>query len=336
MFHRRLLEERREERKQKLLVRLGRNLSNPLSVSSWEALTGTLRSKKAPTSAVKSKEPVQAQIEKEVKPNVSSWDALRGSLKNKKGTVKATTVTKPNEAVAVKVENAAKSESRPIKRTLSFGQTATSLKRTNLANGGATLKRATSFKSIPTSAKKPVAPPATQLTSVQKQKLTVPCSPNFTNRTKQQTAAIKSVPVASSTKPVAVSKRAPVQLPRSFQPVSSSSEKALDTAETVPEVIKRKSSSWMIPMTPERKASPSKTGPNAQHTPNVKPFIRKSFSESKTASNRSVQINRSVSSVSMIRPSTTTLPRRSVAPSLLGNDSSRRSVWGVSKEPSEK
>jgi hypothetical protein len=243
-------------------------------------LTGTLRSKKAPTSAVKSKEAVQAQIEKEVKPNVSSLDALRESLKNKKGTGKATSVTKPNEAVAVKMENAAKSESRPIKRTLSFGQTATSRKTTNLANGGATLKRATSFKSIPTSAKKAVAHPATQVTSIQKQKLTVPCSSNFTNRTKQQTAAIKSVPVASSTKPVAVSKRAPVQVPRSFQPVSSSSEKALDTAETVHEVIKRKSSSWMIPLTPERKSSPSKSGLNAQHIPNVKPFIRKSLSES--------------------------------------------------------
>jgi len=331
-----LLEERREERKQKLLVRLGRNLSNPLSVTSWEALTGTLKSKKAPTSATKSKEPAQVKIEKEVKPNVSSWETLRGSLKNKKVTVNATTVTKKNETVPVKLESTAKSESKQIKRTLSFGQTATSIKRTNLANGGTTLKRATSFKSIPTSAKKPVASQVTQLSSTHKQKLTVPCSPNFTNRTKQPSAAIKTIPVASSAKPVAICKRAPVQVPRSFQPVSSSSEKALDTAGLVSEVTKRKSASWMIPLTPERKTSPSKSGPNAQHTPNVKPFIRKSFSESKAASNRSVQINRSVSSVSMVRPSTSTLPRKSVAPSILGNDSSRRSVWGVPKEPSEK
>jgi hypothetical protein len=92
----------------------------------------------------------------------------------------------------------------------------------------------------------------------------------------------------------------------------------------------------MIPLTPERKTTPSKSGPNTQHTPNVKPFIRKSFSESKAASNRSVQINRSVSSVSMVRPLTSVLPRKSVAPSILGRDSSRRSVWSVSKEPSEK
>jgi hypothetical protein len=102
--------------------------------------------------------------------------------------------------------------------------------------------------------------------------------------------------VASSTKHVDESKMAPVQVPRSIQPVSSSSEKALDTAGTVPELTKRKFS-WMIQLTPERKASPSNSGANAQHTPNVKPFNQKSFSESKTASNGSVQINRSVSSV---------------------------------------
>jgi hypothetical protein len=45
------------------------------------------------------------------------------------------------------------------------------------------------------------------------------------------------------------------------------------------------------------KASLSNSVANAQHTPNVKPFNQKSFSESKTASNGSVQINRSVSSV---------------------------------------
>jgi len=337
LFSRRLLEERREERKQKLLLRLGRNLSNPLSVTSWEALTGTLRSKKTPTGAiaVKPKEPVQVKIEKETKPKVSSWDALKGSFKSKKATAKAST-TKSVESVPVKLEAPVKSE-RQVKRTLSFGQTATSIKRTNLANGGATLKRATSFKSIPTPAKKPVAPQATHLTLVQKQKLTVPCSPNFTNRTKQQSAPLKSAPVASSTRPITGSKMKPIQLPKSFQPVSSSSVKALDSPGLVSEVTKRRSSSWMIPLTPpERKTTPSKSGPNTQHTPNVKPFIRKSFSESKAVPNRSVQINRSVSSVSMIRPSTSTLPRKSVAPSILQKDSSRRSVWSVSKEPTEK
>jgi hypothetical protein len=100
-----LLEERREERKQKLLLRLGRNLSNPLSVTSWEALTGTLRSKKTPTGAiaVKPKEPVQVKIEKETKPKVSSWDALKGSIKSKKATAKAST-TKSVESVPVKLE----------------------------------------------------------------------------------------------------------------------------------------------------------------------------------------------------------------------------------------
>ncbi|XP_046447141.1 uncharacterized protein LOC124196262 isoform X1 [Daphnia pulex] len=84
------------------------------------------------------------------------------------------------------------------------------------------------------------------------------------------------------------------------------------------------------------KASLSNSVANAQHTPNVKPFNQKSFSESKTASNGSVQINRSVSSVSVIRSSSLTLPRWSVTSSLLGNDSSSRSVWDVSKEPYKK
>jgi hypothetical protein len=50
-----LLEERREERKEKMPVKISRNSSKPL-----------MKSKKAPTSAVKSKEAVQAQIEYEV------------------------------------------------------------------------------------------------------------------------------------------------------------------------------------------------------------------------------------------------------------------------------
>jgi hypothetical protein len=54
--------------------------------------------------------------------------------------------------------------------------------------------------------------------------------------------------VASSTKHVAESKMAPVQVPRSIRPVSSLSQKALDTTGTVPQVTKRKSS-WMIQFT---------------------------------------------------------------------------------------
>ncbi|XP_057375652.1 uncharacterized protein LOC130696584 [Daphnia carinata] len=333
---RKLLEERREERRQKLLARLGRNLSNPPNVSSWEALTGTLKNKKAPTNInlVKPKETVSIKQENAAKPKkVSSWEALKGSLRNKT-TVKAIPV-QANEGVPAKLHATTKPEKGlSVKRTLSFGQTATSLKRTNIANNGATLKRSTSFKSIPTSTKKPVAPQVSQATHVQKQKLTVPCSPNFSNRTRQPAAAIKPQSV-TATKSAMVCKLPSSNVPKQFSHIASSSPKTVDNTAHVGAVTKRKSSSWMVPLTPERKGSPSKAVSSTQHTPNIKPFVRKSFSEARAVPIRSTQINRSVSTVSMNRPPST-LPRKSVAPNTLGKDSNRRSVWSISKEPSEK
>lgn len=333
---RKLLEERREERKQKLLARLGRNLSNPPSVSSWEALTGTLKSKKAPTNInlVNQKETVSIKNENAARPkSVSSWEALKGSLRNKT-TMKATPV-QPNEANLVKLHAITKPEKGvSVKRTLSFAQTATSLKRTNIANNGATLKRSTSFKSIPTSTKKPVAPQVSQSTRVQKQKLTVPISPTFSNRTKQPPEAIKPQSV-TATKSVMVCKMPANKVPKQVLHIASSSPKTVDNTAHVGAVTKRKSSSWMIPLTPERKGSPSKAVSSTQHTPNIKPFVRKSFSEARAVPIRSTQINRSVSTVSMNRPPST-FPRKSVAPSTLGKESNRRSIWSISKEPSEK
>lgn len=334
---RKLLEERREERKQKLLARLGRNLSNPPSVSSWEALTGTLRSKKTPTGTnlVKPKEITSVKNEDTTKPkSVSSWEVLKGSLKNRKTTTKAIPV-KANEANPIKPHATTQSgKSVQLKRTLSFGQTATSLKRTNIASGGATLKRATSFKPIPTSVKKPAAPQVSQITHEQKQKLTVPHSPNFSNRTKQPPAVTKPQAL-TATNPVASRKMPASQVPKHISHIASSPQKIVDKTATVADMTKRKSSTWMVPLTPERKSSPSKAVSNSQHTPNIKPFNRKSFSEARPVPVRSTQINRSVSTVSMIRPPST-LPRKSVAPSTLGKESNRRSVWSVSKEPSEK
>ncbi|XP_046643701.1 uncharacterized protein LOC124328899 isoform X2 [Daphnia pulicaria] len=130
---------------------------------------------------------------------------------------------------------------------------------------------------------------------------------------------------------------APVQVPRSIQPVSSSSEKALDTAGTVPELTKRKSSSWMIQLTLQRAKHPF---PIVLQMPSTHQTSSLS-TRSRLASRRLLQTVRFKSIVpsalfSVIRSSSLTLPRWSVTSSLLGNDSSSRSVWDVSKEPYKK
>ena len=281
-----------------MALRLARNLGKPISVASLDALTGTLRSKRAPIATpVKTNEQITAP---------------------------------PKQEIEKKQERKA-----PLKRTLSYGQTATSLKRTNIANGGITLKRATSFKSIPAT-KKSVAPcPAKdpQVARVQKQKLTIPHSPNFTNRNRQPPVP---KPIVQST-----AKSVKTQANHVLKAAANSSSQATgaagSTVKVVNEVNKRKSSSWMVPFTPERKSPPrapsSATKPNpSPRTPNVKPFIRKSFSESKTAPNRSTLLSRSVSTVA-IRLQSSSLARKSVAPSTLGKES-RFSV--LKKEPSDK
>lgn len=309
----------REQRKQKFMVRLGRNLANPLSVSSLEALTGMLRSKKPPANVT----PVKAK-----EPGIEAAPS-----------------------VPVKQESGVKPErNAQVKRTLSFRQTVTSMKRSTMANGGAPLKRATSFKSVPasvksvpTSVKKPMAPLSSQMARVQKQKLTVPHSPNFTNRTRQPQAAKPTVQSVTKTSLRKIPAR---NAPKLTAAGSSSKQTGAEVSiRVVAQVNKRNSSSWMIPLTPDRKISPSKSPSSTSkanssiHTPNVKPFIRKSFSESKakpTVANRSTLLSRSVSTAA-IRPQSSFIARKSVAPSTLGKESRlSRSTWGVPKEPSEK
>lgn len=296
---RQIIEEKREARKQKLLMRLGRNLRNPLSVSSLEALTGTLRSKKAP-------------------PNASI-----ARLKED-----------PKEVI-IKQEIPEKKQAQ-LKRTLSFGQTATSLRRTNIANGGAsTLKRSVSFKSVATPVMKIVAlSKATQVARAPKPKLTVPYSPNFSNRvrppvvkpplpSKQSNPVLRKTPADQT--PKSLLKKAPLPGVCSV----------IKTEPPVTDATKRKSSTWMVPLTPEQKMPPPKCA-SSPRTPIVKPFIRKSFSESKNQPNRSVQLARSVSNATMVQPSSI-FPRKSVANTTLSKESRfSRSIWSAPKEPSEK
>lgn len=297
---RKMLEEKREARRQKLITRLGRNSNVPLSEASIEALTGTLRNKKAQgnSSAVKPKE-------------------------------------EKKELILPKPDNSVK-KSVPLKRTLSFGQTATSLKRTTIANGGAPIKRAISFRAIPTSAPKMVAPQAPQMARPQKSKLTVPYSPNFTNRSRQP-PAIK--PPLSTSKPVAglVRKLNVTQTPKPLPAARAVNYSGPVVSEIT---TKRRSSSWMVPLTPEQKVSSIKMTPprsaSSPRTPNVKPFIRKSFSESKTLPNRSTQLARSTSTATVALASSTLSSKGIANSTQLKESRSSRSIWNVSKEPSEK
>ena len=286
-----------------MLTRLGRNLTNPLNVSSLEAITGTLKSKKTPA---------KTAFNRQSKEDIS--------IKEENVSVKEENVSVQGNSVNKKPQ---------LKKALSFRQTITSQKRSDIANAGSSsLKRATSFKHVPSSVSKPVTQAVKTVQNV-KQKLTVPYSPNFSVRTRPSVRPPPPIAKPNATLPNTAKKAVKPQLTKA-QATSSPQPRAVDSTDST----KRRSTSWMIPLTPEKTTTSNSV--SSPRTPNVKPFVRKSFSESKTMPKRSTTLGRSDSNAAMARPSSTLL-RKSVAPSTFGNESRlSRSVWSIPKEPTEK
>lgn len=271
----------------KLMMRLGRNQSKPLSMAAAEAITGTLRNKKPATTTNASQE-----------------------------------VASSNQPKAVKAE----APKQAVKSSLSFRQTATSEKRANPTTQGALPKKPMPpTKKVSVGAKRPATaghPIPAAHARLQKQKLTVPHSPKFSVRP-QRVAPIVSRPATapvSLKSHMAAARQTTGKTTKPLVPAAAKKTSAVDKingASTVKN--KRNSTAWTVPASPKR-AEPVKETP-------FKPFIRKSLSESKAArsvgpSKQQQQLARSVSSA---KPRSSTLVRKSVAPpSTLSRSSSIR------------
>lgn len=296
----------------KMMKRLVRHHANPsLPLASMEALTGTLKSKK-PATAV------------DLDPSDGAKPIIEAS--------------KPKEAV----------KKTSIKSSLSFRQTATSLKRANIASLGVQLKRSQSLKSV-TAQEKPVVVkkdvekkiPAPQPRLQKLTKLTVPQSPKFSARS--QIRSTTRPPVASSLKPPVptIARQVPqarvTKLP-AVRPKTTTSVATRDQVDAQPVItVKRKSSTWMIPLTPDRAVPPTPVqGFSSPRTPiAVKPYIRKSLSDSKAPRNGSPKpLARSVSNAALARASSSNLLRKSVAATPNRSMLSRSSIH-IQKEPSQ-
>ena len=276
LHYSRFLEEKREARKQKLAMRICKNSGTTRSVASIEAITGTLRSKKpaiAPpaAAAMPAKQPTVAK--KEIVP-----------------------IAKPEVNKQQK------------KTFIGFRQTATSMKRAEMAQAGVkpkaqVAKPAVATAAAPIKAKKPSVA-HTRAIGLLKKKLTVPQSPNFTVR--RQTIARQPLPNPST---------------------SASNTTVVDGSPS-----RRSSITWTVPFTPEARRQES----SPLRTPKVKNFTRKSFSETKSPARKvpavPVQLIRSSSSASLAR-----LSRPSVAfASSINASRFSRSFFDLPKELSEK
>ena len=279
----------REARKLKLMKRLGRNQSKPLSLETAEALTGTLRNKK-PTALV------------------------AHSIQDAPLPPKAEVPKRP----------------AAVKSSLSFRQTATSEKRANLATAkGALQKNPLPPKTQPVAVKRPATAPVPAHARLQKQKLTIPQSPNFSTRrvptrtaTRPATAplSIKSHMVAARTTTFKQPAK-PIVAPLGKKKAPTSTDK-VDGEPVI--TRKRNSASWTVPLSPKR-AEPVKATP-VLSTPKVKPFVRKSMSESTAV--RSVAARQIAGPVNSNVKAQSISMRQSVAPS-------RSTSFRINKEPSQ-
>ncbi len=308
-------------------------------------------------------------------------EALTGTLKSKKPSTNADLVTGQSEDAtpveATKPKGTVKTSN--IKSSLSFRQTATSLKRANIASLGVQLKRSQSLKSV-TSQEKPVVVkkdvekkmPAPQPRIQKLTKLTVPQSPKFSSSSSQsrstpapqprlqkltkltvpqspkfsarsQSRPTTRPPVASSLKPPVPTTARQVPQARTTQPPAvrpktTTSVATGDQVDAQPVITtKRKSSTWMIPLSPDRAVPPTPVqGFSSPRTPiAVKPYLRKSLSDSKAPRNASPKpLARSVSSVALARASSSSVLRKSVAPTPNRSMLSRSSIH-IQKEPSQ-
>jgi hypothetical protein len=275
-LYRRILEERREARKQKLAMRICKNSGSTASVASIEAITGTLRSKKPLTATA----PPAATAARPAKlPTVAKKEIVP--------------TTKPEV------------NKQQQKKIFGFRQTATSMKRAEMAQAGVKSK-------VPVTKPTVVANVETKKPSVGhvravgllKKKLTVPHSPNFSVR--RQTIAQKSIPNPS---------------------IAAATTTVIDGSPS-----RRSSITWNVPFTPEARQQ----GNSPLRTPKVKIFTRKSFSETKSPARKipavPVQMIRSSSSASLAR-----LSRPSVAfASSISTSRFSRSFFDLPKELSEK
>ena len=289
-----------------------------------------------------------------------------------------------NETLFLKKEILNKPIEEKIKcKKLSFRQTATSMKRANMATMGikATRQDSVTKKVLPndlpvppkkpmsaaTMVKKPVSviiPPATTLTkplptSMKKpypnsvppskvanlsRKLTLPKSPNFTSRLKQKYA---NKPAANLFLKPSVAPKVPA--PSKSTLIKSENEKSnmqgikkyekkdLTVSET--DASKRNSSTWMVPLTPEKTIALAAKGKSngtsiaktlAPRTPKIKPFARKSFTDAKVPR----QLARSNSTVTIGTQSS--LSRQSSAATARKESRFSQSLWIIPKEPTEK
>jgi len=318
------LEQRREERKQKLFSRLMRNQPNPSSMSSVDIIAGVVTYKKLNSS--------------------TSTSAVVAKTNSNVSTISTSTV-------CPKI---------PIKKSLSFRQTATSLKRANLATMGIQSYKAshpdvTGRKPVstipvpPAHMKKPLVPTTSSHSSiVKKPAATAQHQSSFSKKLTMGAARPSSLPKkpAPEVAPHSLIARKPASgippakhsnltrkltMPKSPNFSSRLKEKSLRTAvpvvSTLKSLMQTPSKTSQVkkqtisgpmptlrnPLTPKALtlASPArklaaKTSSNPS-TPNVKPFVRKSFTDVK------------------VRPSVAFKPAEL-----------SQSMWSVKKEASEK
>ncbi len=215
-----------------------------------------------------------------------------------------------------------------MRKTLVFRHTTTSLKRATINNG--VFRAHDQVKAL--SKPKPLPAPVKILKS--NPKLTVPQSPTFSHRPARPLLSGKLVAETKESKPEMEAKS---QKPSSWKSsVASKSESKAEVAQPTAMVDPKScsSSNWMMPLTPDKGTS-TVDGSTPKGTPKVKPFARKSFSETKLP-RKSVQppLNRSVHFLAV---KSDVNSRRSTAapasrPSL---KSASRSSWMIQKEPSD-
>ena len=254
--------------------------------------------------------------------NIYSLEAIAGIQRSKNPPEKhqATSVTTTVKNEAVKTE-----EKPQLKKNLMIRQTATSMKRATMTTGSFKPREVFTARPALNINKKPEVPQVKSLKV--NPKLTMPRSPSFTHRAPRPAPAVQ--------KPTASKNSGPAK------PVPKTEQKKVATqtprkTEAVPEVKStRKSSSWMIPLTPEKAITVVDGAKNSPRTPKVKPFVRKSFSESKVTRKSVAPLNRTLNPMPAPKPAS--MVRRSVSVSTLNSSrSSVRSSWMFQKEPSEK
>ena len=254
---------------------------------------------------------------------ICSLEAIAGIQRSKNSPAKH----QATSATATMKKEAAKTEEKPqLKKNLMIRQTATSMKRATMTTGSFKPREVFTARPAPNINKKPEVPQVKSLKV--NPKLTMPRSPSFTHRAPR--------PAPSTQKPITTSKNSGPAKPVPKTEQKKVANQTPRKTETVPEVKStRKSSSWMIPLTPEKAITVVDGAKNSPRTPKVKPFIRKSFSETKVTRKSVAPLNRTLNP--MPAPKPTSLVRRSVSVSTLNSSrSSVRSSWMFQKEPSEK